>query len=77
MKSGWTGGMTKSTEATVKLGENFSKFIEAGDVFAFIGELASGKTTFIKGILKGLDQKQWQLTNIVKLRVAGMEDARL
>lgn len=26
-------------------------------------------------ILKGLDQKQWQITNIVKLRVAGMEDA--
>ena len=29
------------------------------------------------GILKGLDQKQWQLTNITKLRVAGMEDASL
>jgi hypothetical protein len=29
------------------------------------------------GILKGLDQKQWQLTNIVKLRVAGMEDASI
>ena len=29
------------------------------------------------GILKGLDQKQWQLTNIVKLRVAGMEDANI
>lgn len=27
------------------------------------------------GVLKGLDQKQWQITNIVKLRVAGMEDA--
>jgi len=27
------------------------------------------------GVCKGLDQKQWQLTNIVKLRVAGMEDA--
>ena len=27
------------------------------------------------GILKGLDQKQWQITNIVKLREAGMEDA--
>ena len=26
-------------------------------------------------ITKGLDQKQWQITNIVKLRVAGMEDA--
>jgi len=29
------------------------------------------------GITKGLDQKQWQLTNIVKLRVAGMEDANV
>jgi hypothetical protein len=26
-------------------------------------------------IIKALDQKQWQITNIVKLRVAGMEDA--
>lgn len=29
------------------------------------------------GILKALDQRQWQITNIVKLRVAGMEDASL
>ena len=29
------------------------------------------------GVLKALDQKQWQLTNIVKLRVAGMEDATI
>ena len=29
------------------------------------------------GLLKGLDQKQWQITNVVKLRVAGMEDATL
>ena len=28
-------------------------------------------------VTKGLDQKQWQLTNIVKLRVAGMEDATI
>ena len=27
------------------------------------------------GITKALDQKQWQITNIVKLRCAGMEDA--
>jgi hypothetical protein len=27
------------------------------------------------GVLKALDQRQWQITNIVKLRVAGMEDA--
>jgi len=58
MKSGWIDEITNSAEATVKLGENFAKFIEAGDVFAFIGELASGKTTFIKGILKGLGFKK-------------------
>ena len=29
------------------------------------------------GVLKGLDQKQWQITNVTKLRVAGMEDADL
>ncbi len=29
------------------------------------------------GITKALDQKQWQITNIIKLRVAGMEDASL
>ena len=29
------------------------------------------------GFLKALDQKQWQITNITKLRVAGMEDATL
>ena len=26
------------------------------------------------GVLKALDNKQWQLSNIIKLRVAGMED---
>lgn len=29
------------------------------------------------GIIKGLDIKQWQLSNVIKLRVAGMEDATL
>jgi len=29
------------------------------------------------GVTKGLDIKQWQLSNIIKLRVAGMEDASL
>jgi hypothetical protein len=29
------------------------------------------------GITKSLEQKQWQLTNIVKLRIAGMEDATI
>ena len=55
MKSGWTGAITTDVEETIKLGEQFADFIEKGDVFGFEGKLASGKTTFIKGILKGLD----------------------
>ena len=29
------------------------------------------------GIIKGLDIKQWQLSNVVKLRTAGLDDASL
>ena len=54
MKSGWLGCITQNPEETIQLGENFADFIEQGDVYAFVGELASGKTTFIQGILKGL-----------------------
>ena len=31
--------------------------LKSGDVVSFEGELGAGKTTFIKGILKGLDYK--------------------
>ena len=55
MKSGWRGSVTLGPQETIQLGEYFATFIEKGDVFAFVGELASGKTTFIKGILKGLN----------------------
>ena len=55
MKSGWSGSVTQDPQETIQLGENFATFIERGDVFAFVGELSSGKTTFIKGILKGLN----------------------
>ena len=58
MKSGWSGCITKSCEETVRLGEKFAGYIQQGDVYAFIGDLASGKTTFIKGILKGLQFNQ-------------------
>ena len=58
MKLGWKGSITNNADETIKLGEQFSNFIEVGDVFAFEGELASGKTTFTKGILKGLDFKK-------------------
>ncbi len=46
------------------------------DMEKIINEFALLRNKWL-GITKALDQKQWQLTNIVKLRVAGMEDARL
>ena len=55
MKSGWMGSVTQDPHETIQLGEHFATFVEQGDVFSFVGELASGKTTFIKGILKGLN----------------------
>ena len=55
MKSGWMGSVTHDPQETIQLGEHFATFVEKGDVFSFVGELASGKTTFIKGILKGLN----------------------
>ena len=55
MKSGWVGCITHNSQDTIQLGEDFASFVEKGDVYAFVGELASGKTTFIKGILKGLN----------------------
>ena len=56
------------------------KFVEGeADVVDYekiINEFALLRNKWL-GITKALDQKQWQITNIVKLRVAGMEDATL
>ena len=46
------------------------------DYEKIINEFALLRNTWL-GVLKALDQKQWQITNVVKLRVAGMEDATL
>ena len=56
------------------------KFVEGeADVVDFekiINEFALLRNKWL-GITKALDQKQWQITNVVKLRVAGMEDSSL
>lgn len=57
MKSGWKGGVTTSPEETISLGKSLSQFIELGDVITLEGDLAAGKTTFVKGILLGLNFK--------------------
>ena len=55
MKIGWEGIETMNPEGTVRLGEDLSKYLERGDVLSLIGELASGKTTFIQGMMRGLN----------------------
>ena len=54
--------ITSSTEETQKLGSEFSKLLKPGDIIALVGNLAAGKTTFIKGVLKGLGY-QYEVTS--------------
>ena len=46
------------------------------DMEKIINEFALLRNKWL-GVIKAIDQKQWQLTNIVKLRCAGLEDASL
>lgn len=46
--------VTSSARETEQLGETFAKKLRSGDVVALFGELGSGKTTFVKGIARGL-----------------------
>ncbi|MBU1912219.1 MAG: tRNA (adenosine(37)-N6)-threonylcarbamoyltransferase complex ATPase subunit type 1 TsaE [Candidatus Omnitrophica bacterium] len=48
---------TKSAEETILAGEKLAKKLRTGDVVALSGNLGSGKTTFTKGIGKGLGIK--------------------
>ncbi len=46
---------TKSAEETVSCGVHISSLLKAGDVVALKGDLGSGKTTFVRGLVKGLN----------------------
>ena len=56
------------------------KYIDGEDEVVALMELVN-EVAFLRnqylGIMKALDNKQWQITNIVKLRTAGMEDINL
>ncbi|MFA6131041.1 MAG: tRNA (adenosine(37)-N6)-threonylcarbamoyltransferase complex ATPase subunit type 1 TsaE [Patescibacteria group bacterium] len=43
-----------STEQTKKIAADFSKTLHGGEVIALIGDLGSGKTTFVQGIAEAL-----------------------
>ncbi len=42
-----------SPEQTEEIGEQFGKTLPQGSVVCFFGDLAAGKTTFIKGLVAG------------------------
>lgn len=43
-----------SAAATMSLGEKIAQYLQAGDVLVLNGDLGAGKTTFTKGLAKGL-----------------------
>ena len=44
-----------SESATRELGEKLGKRLKGGEVFQLVGDVGAGKTTFVKGLAKGLD----------------------
>lgn len=48
---------TNNFKETQKLGKDFAKSLEGGDVVALYGDLGSGKTTFVQGLASGLGIK--------------------
>lgn len=44
--------ISKSEQDTIVFAENFAKDLKTGDIIVLSGELGSGKTKFVQGILK-------------------------
>lgn len=47
-----------SAAETERLGEIIASHLNRGDVVAFVGDLAAGKTTMIRGVCRGLNIQQ-------------------
>ncbi|MFZ5365906.1 MAG: tRNA (adenosine(37)-N6)-threonylcarbamoyltransferase complex ATPase subunit type 1 TsaE [Patescibacteria group bacterium] len=50
--------LTKSARQTQKLGEKIANNLKERAIICLYGELGSGKTTFVQGVLKGLGIKK-------------------
>jgi tRNA threonylcarbamoyladenosine biosynthesis protein TsaE len=46
---------TKSAEETMSFAEKLGSILQKGDVLTLAGDLGAGKTTFTKGLAKGLE----------------------
>lgn len=54
---------TKNSQETKNLGKKIAKSLKAGDLIALYGELGSGKTTLVKGIVAGLAGQEDEVTS--------------
>ena len=54
MKKDIDFGISYGINETIQFGKKLAKIIEPGDVFKLEGDLGSGKTTFIKGVVNAL-----------------------
>ena len=53
----WSGSDSASPADTRRAGADFSSSLKRGDIVALEGELGSGKTTFVQGVVSGLGLK--------------------
>lgn len=64
--------ISESPEQTEQFGREFGKTLSSGNVVCFFGDLAAGKTTFIKGLVNGsaqLDPDQVNSPTFVYLNI--------
>jgi len=55
--------LSESAENTIEYAAKFTKALKAGDIVALVGNLGAGKTTFTKGIAKGLGVVDYRHVN--------------
>ena len=50
--------ISQSADQTIKYAQKFARKLKGGEVIGLIGELGSGKTTFVKGLAQGMGIKE-------------------
>jgi tRNA threonylcarbamoyladenosine biosynthesis protein TsaE len=55
--------ISKSDQETKNIAFKLAKYLKAQDFIALCGDLGSGKTTFVKGIARGLNIKETEIVS--------------
>lgn len=52
-----TTEITNSVEETFELGRHFGQNLKGGEVIEFVGDLGAGKTSFMRGLARGIQSE--------------------